>query len=150
VFPDDPLRHHRKDAHLNSTFGDDRFGRWAERFARSFGTSGFIIGQTVILALWVSTNVYFLPRLNTHPFDKYPFVFLNLLFSAQAAYAAPLILLAQTRQAVRDQAHAEATARHAEELALMHAQAIAANTALTEQIHALMAEVHAVTVKSTP
>jgi uncharacterized membrane protein len=99
-------------AHLASVFGDDWFAVKAEGFARFFGTPAFLVIQTVIVAIWMAVNVVGL----TH-FDIYPFILLNLAFSLQAAYAAPLILLAQTRQADRDKAHAEADAEHREDLA---------------------------------
>jgi uncharacterized membrane protein len=144
--------------HLARVFGNDWFALKAEAFARFFGTPVFLISQTVIVGLWIVVNVLGL----TH-FDVYPFILLNLAFSLQAAYAAPLILLAQTRQADRDKAHADADAQHRE--ALAHAseerQALAAQTAaailslleqntqltqrvkeLTERIETLTREVH--------
>jgi uncharacterized membrane protein len=102
-------------ASLASTFGDDWFGRWAERLARTFGTPRYIFAQTVVVIAWITFNGY---SIFVH-FDPYPFILLNLAFSTQAAYAAPLILLAQTRQAERDQAHAAADAQHRESLAQM-------------------------------
>jgi len=84
-------------------FGDDPFGRFAEKTARFFGTPRYIIGQTFIVALWIVFNSIAL----FHHFDPMPFILLNLIFSTQAAYAAPLILLAQTRQAERDKVHGE-------------------------------------------
>src|SRR5437868_6322656 len=89
----DHLRFHRQHEHLSRTFGSDLFGVRAEAFARFFGTPAFLGAQTVIVAIWIAANVVGL----TH-FDVYPFILLNLAFSLQAAYAAPLILLAQTRQ----------------------------------------------------
>ena len=68
--------------------------------------------QTVVVVLWIAANVAGVAH-----FDVYPFILLNLAFSLQAAYAAPLILLAQTRQADRDKAHADADAQHREDLA---------------------------------
>ena len=106
------FRFHAPHAHLASVFGDGWFGVEAERFARFFGTPTFLIAQTMIVAVWIGLNVAGL----TH-FDVYPFILLNLAFSLQAAYAAPLILLAQTRQADRDKAHADADAQHREALA---------------------------------
>ena len=106
------FRFHAPYAHLSSVFGDDWFGVRAEGFARFFGTPTFLIGQTVIVGVWIAVNVAGLTR-----FDVYPFILLNLAFSLQAAYAAPLILLAQTRQADRDKAHADADAEHREALA---------------------------------
>ena len=97
--------------HLSSAFGADTFGLRAEAFARFFGTPTFLIAQTVVVGVWIVVNI-----LGLTSFDVYPFILLNLAFSLQAAYAAPLILLAQTRQADRDKAHAEADALHREAL----------------------------------
>lgn len=154
----DPLRFHTPHLHLNSVFGGDWFALKAEAFARFFGTPVFLIAQTVIVAIWIGLNAVGL----TH-FDIYPFILLNLAFSLQAAYAAPLILLAQTRQADRDKAHSEADAKHREDLAKAseERQALAVkqtsqlldlvqqNTELTEltkqlsqRIEALTQEVH--------
>jgi uncharacterized membrane protein len=93
-------------------FGDGWFALRAEAFARFFGTPVFLVAQTIVVAIWIGLNVFGLTK-----FDVYPFILLNLAFSLQAAYAAPLILLAQTRQADRDKAHADADARHREDLA---------------------------------
>jgi uncharacterized membrane protein len=106
------FRFHTPHAHLSSVFGDDWFGVRAEGFARFFGTPTFLIGQTVVVTVWIALNAAGLTQ-----FDVYPFILLNLAFSLQAAYAAPLILLAQTRQADRDKAHADADAQHREALA---------------------------------
>ena len=106
------FRFHEPHAHLSSAFGDDWFGVRAEGFARFFGTPTFLISQTVLVIVWIVLNVVGLTQ-----FDVYPFILLNLAFSLQAAYAAPLILLAQTRQSDRDKAHADADARHREALA---------------------------------
>jgi uncharacterized membrane protein len=106
------LRFHMPHAHLAATFGEGWFGTRAESFARFFGTPTFLVGQTIIVAVWIAGNVAGVVH-----FDLYPFILLNLAFSLQAAYAAPLILLAQTRQADRDKAHADADARHREDLA---------------------------------
>src|SRR6185503_10330157 len=106
------LRFHEPHAHLASAFGDDWFGVRAEGFARFFGTPTFLIAQTVLVLIWIALNVAGFTR-----FDIYPFILLNLAFSLQAAYAAPLILLAQTRQSDRDKAHADADAKHREALA---------------------------------
>jgi uncharacterized membrane protein len=104
-------RFHLPHAHLASVFGDDWFALKAEGFARFFGTPKFLIGQTVIVAIWMLINI-----VGWWVFDQYPFILLNLAFSLQAAYAAPLILLAQTRQADRDKATAVADAQHREDL----------------------------------
>jgi uncharacterized membrane protein len=99
--------------HAGSTFGDDPFGRFAERIARFFGTPQYIVGQTIVVIIWIIFNGY---SIFVH-FDPFPFILLNLAFSTQAAYAAPLILLAQTRQAERDKAHSDAIDEHREEVA---------------------------------
>jgi uncharacterized membrane protein len=106
------FRFHLPHLHLNSVFGDNWFALKAEAFARFFGTPGFLVGQTVIVVVWILINVNGLAH-----FDLYPFILLNLAFSLQAAYAAPLILLAQTRQADRDKIHSEADAQHREAIA---------------------------------
>jgi uncharacterized membrane protein len=109
------FRFHAPHVHLSSVFGDDWFGTKAEGFARFFGTPTFLVAQTIIVAIWIVVNVA-----NLTQFDVYPFILLNLAFSLQAAYAAPLILLAQTREADRDKMNTEADARHREELAQAH------------------------------
>src|SRR3954467_3978841 len=81
----------------------DAVGRFAEGIARFLGTGRFLAVQTIIVILWIALNV-FAVRLQ---WDPYPFILLNLAFSTQAAYAAPLILLAQNRQADRDRVQAE-------------------------------------------
>jgi len=112
---DHHFRFHAPHAHISSVFGTDWFGQRAEQFARFFGTPTFLIAQTVIVGVWIALNVAGVTQ-----FDVYPFILLNLAFSLQAAYAAPLILLAQTRQADRDKALADADARHREDLAKAH------------------------------
>jgi uncharacterized membrane protein len=92
----------------------DTFGAYSERLARYFGTARYLAIQTIFVLIWITINVVW--GLNYHgshhhgtkPFDPYPFILLNLAFSTQAAYAAPLILLAQNRQADRDRIQAEA------------------------------------------
>lgn len=111
--PNNYFRYHLQHVHLGPVFGNDWFALKAEAFARFFGTPVFLIAQTVIVAIWIGLNVSGVTK-----FDVYPFILLNLAFSLQAAYAAPLILLAQTRQADRDKAHADADAQHREALAL--------------------------------
>jgi uncharacterized membrane protein len=147
-------RFHAPHLHLQSVFGDDWFALKAEAFARFFGTPSFLVAQTVIVAIWILVNV-----LGLTTFDIYPFILLNLAFSLQAAYAAPLILLAQTRQADRDAAHALADAEHREALhsASEERAALAANqttllvemlrqnTQLTETVKALTEHVEALT-----
>ena len=81
----------------------DTVGRFAETTARLMGTGRFLMIQTVLVAIWVALNVFSVAL----RWDPYPFILLNLMFSVQAAYAAPLILLAQNRQAERDRVQAE-------------------------------------------
>ncbi len=147
-------RFHMPHAHLDTVFGGDWFALKAEAFARFFGTPLFLIAQTIIVAIWILINV-----LGFANFDIYPFILLNLAFSLQAAYAAPLILLAQTRQADRDKAHAEADARHREDLhrisdqrqtqtekqTCLLVEMLQQNTALTETIKALTERLEALT-----
>jgi uncharacterized membrane protein len=146
--PEERLRRfHLPHAHLESAFGNDWFGKKAEDFARFFGTPRFLIAQTVIVAVWIWANAA-----GWTQFDIYPFILLNLAFSTQAAYAAPLILLAQTRQADRDKVTSLADAQHREELHLISEQRqsqmreqsgmlvemLRQNTALTERVEALL------------
>ena len=80
------------------SFDSDAVGRYSESIARFFGTGTYLLIQTVIVIVWVIINVAVVAL----RFDPYPFILLNLAFSTQAAYAAPLILLAQNRQEDRD------------------------------------------------
>ena len=137
----DPLRHLAGHEHSRGAFGDDPFGKAAETAARFFGTPGYIIGQTIIVIIWIAINAVGVAL----KWDPYPFILLNLAFSLQAAYAAPLILLAQTRQAERDKLHVEADARHREEIAQSQAKLLEVNTKLTEQVHQLTLEIHRTT-----
>jgi len=77
----------------------DTFGRFAEKFARYMGTARFLVYMTIFVAVWVTVNVV---GIFGYKWDIYPFIFLTLLLSLQASYAAPLILLAQNRQTDRD------------------------------------------------
>lgn len=141
-------------------FGHDTFGRAAERAARFFGTPRYIVGQTIIVIVWLAINAMAVRA----RWDPYPFILLNLGFSLQAAYAAPLILLAQTRQSDRDkqadmmmEEHRDVVSRTAAEhqAALERASVeimrlLDANTELTrqdkdltEQVAALTREIHA-------
>jgi uncharacterized membrane protein len=150
------FRFHAPHNHLSSVFGNDWFALRAEAFARFFGTPVFLVAQTVIVGVWICLNVF-----GAFKFDEYPFILLNLAFSLQAAYAAPLILLAQTRQADRDKAHADADAQHRETLAvaaeqrqtLMGRQAeqimelLRQNTQLTEMVRDLSQRIEELTLE---
>lgn len=143
---------HAHVAHIHGAFGTDTFGRTAESFARFFGTPQFLVGQSVAVAVWIGVNVAAV----SFRWDPYPFILLNLTFSVQAAYAAPLILLAQTRQADRDKALSEVDAAHREALAVSAAQRqdlaerqtarltelLEMNTRLTEQVERFATEIH--------
>lgn len=84
---------------LKPSYDSDAFGRWSEKFARFLGTARFLVYMTAFVLTWVFWN-WLAP--NNLKFDHYPFIFLTLLLSLQASYAAPLILLAQNRQSDRD------------------------------------------------
>ncbi len=83
----------------SSTGDSDAFGRFAEGFARFMGTPAFLGWMTVFVVLWIVFNIV---GLFGFKWDPYPFILLNLFFSTQASYSAPLILLAENRQADRD------------------------------------------------
>ena len=149
-------RFHAPHLHLAAPFGDDWFALKAEQFARFFGTPLFLVSQTLVVAVWIALNM-----LGVTKFDLYPFILLNLAFSLQAAYAAPLILLAQTRQADRDKAHADADAQHREAIALVSArhqeladkqsaemmELLQNNTQLTELVRDLTQRIEGLTVE---
>ena len=134
-------KHEREHQHLHGAFGTDRFGVAAERLARFFGTPGYIAGQSAVVVVWILINAAAV----TYRWDPYPFILLNLAFSTQAAYAAPLILLAQTRQADRDKAQEKASAKHREELAANQERLLEENTALTKQVADLSREIDGLT-----
>jgi uncharacterized membrane protein len=150
----------------HGAFGQDRFGVAAERAARFFGTPQYIVGQTIVVAAWIVLNSVAI----IHHWDPEPFILLNLGFSTQAAYAAPLILLAETRQAARDKKAADVTEQHRdreEKAGERRVAAIKAETdkleallesnttitrqdkELTEQVAALTREIHAALTKSS-
>jgi uncharacterized membrane protein len=90
---------------MGARYDADAFGRVSEAIARFLGTGRFLVGQSVLVVGWITFNT--LTLTGTLHFDKYPYILLNLAFSTQAAYAAPLILLAQNRQDDRDRATVE-------------------------------------------
>ena len=87
-----------------SAYDSDTFGVFAEQFARFMGTAKFLMYMTLFVVIWVVWN-FVAP--SAWRFDDYPFIFLTLMLSLQASYAAPLILLAQNRQETRDKVIAE-------------------------------------------
>ena len=145
------LRFHDSLLKQHTPFGSDAFGRRVEAIARFFGTPVYLIGQSLVVAAWIALNA----AAAALSWDPYPFILLNLAFSLQAAYAAPLILLAQTRQADRDKALTEADAQHREALALASLEGqraaaehteqlrllLEANTRLTEQVDQLVRDI---------
>jgi uncharacterized membrane protein len=90
---------------LRPNLDAEKFGQASENLARYFGTAKYLVIQTAIVIVWIALNALVFTR--TVRWDPYPFILLNLAFSTQAAYAAPLILLAQNRQADRDKVQAE-------------------------------------------
>ena len=88
---------------MGARYDTDAFGRFSEAIARFLGTGRFLFWQTILVLAWIVFNTIGL----IHHWDPYPFILLNLAFSTQAAYAAPLILLAQNRQDDRDRANIE-------------------------------------------
>jgi uncharacterized membrane protein len=93
-------------------YDPEAFGRVSEGIARYFGTARYLVIQTMLVIAWIGVNAVWA----TGRWDPYPFILLNLAFSTQAAYAAPLILLAQNRQAVRDRRQYEEDRRMAAEM----------------------------------
>ncbi|GAB6858563.1 DUF1003 domain-containing protein [Microbacterium xylanilyticum] len=91
----------------------DRFGRFSEAFARAMGTSGFLIGMSVFVAVWLWWNIAMPKELQFDPAAT-NFTLLTLILSLQASYAAPLILLAQNRQDDRDRVQIEQDRQRAE------------------------------------
>ena len=85
------------------SYDPDAFARFAERMARFLGTGRYLAAQTIFVLLWIALNLAAVSL----RWDPYPFILLNLCFSTQAAYAAPMILLAQNRQADRDREEIE-------------------------------------------
>jgi uncharacterized membrane protein len=140
---------------VTAPFGEDAFGRRAEAAARFFGTPKYIVGQSLVVIAWIAVNAAAVSL----RWDPYPFILLNLAFSTQAAYAAPLILLAQTRQAERDkialdkaEEHREAVMRRIQEreAAIKREtdelkELLATNTDLTQQDKELTERVEALT-----
>jgi uncharacterized membrane protein len=150
----------------HGAFGQDAFGRAAEKAARFFGTPQYIIGQTIVVIIWIALNAV---AIGAH-WDPYPFILLNLAFSTQAAYAAPLILLAETRQAERDKISRVMTEKRRDQMERNAEDRVAAlkietdklqellnsNTdltrqdkELTEQVAALTRDIHSVLTKSS-
>jgi uncharacterized membrane protein len=122
-------------AHSTPAFGEDAFGRGAEAAARFFGTPKYIVGQTLIVIAWIAVNSAAVAL----RWDPYPFILLNLVFSTQAAYAAPLILLAQTRQADRDKIALDQDEAHRDEVMRQMQEREAAIKRETDELKSLLA-----------
>ena len=93
----------RNQPKIGVQYNRSAFGDFAEHIARVMGTARFLVIKSVLVLIWVGINILFI----TFQWDKYPFILLNLMFSIQAAYAAPLILLAHNRQEHRDREQAQ-------------------------------------------
>ena len=117
----------------HSNLGD----RVADKIADFMGSWKFIILQTIVVILWMLLNI----TAFVYQWDVYPFVLLNLVFSTQSAYAAPIIMMSQNREALRDRMQAESdfeVSKHAFDT-------ININTELTTEIHRLTQEIHTLT-----
>ena len=115
----------------NLSVGD----RIADTVSSTMGSWRFIIIQTIIIATWIVGNIYLLFH-----FDPFPFIFLNLAFSAQAAYSTPIIMMAQNRAAARDKVQAEHQYEHQE-------KEMELNTNITQQVHDLAKSIHDILVR---
>ena len=120
---------------INRKLLDDapRGARIADQVTGFMGSWNFIVIQTVIVAIWILGNVYLLSK----PFDPYPFILLNLAFSTQAAYAAPLILLAGNRASLRDRMTLEHAAEEADIEEEQNKRLLTGNTEILNQVKAL-------------
>jgi uncharacterized membrane protein len=110
-----------------------RGARIADRVTGYLGSWRFIIIQTVIVLAWIAGNVYLLAK----PFDPYPFILLNLAFSTQAAYAAPLILLAGNRAALRDRLTLDHAAAEADLEEIQNRELLEGNVQILERVEGL-------------
>ena len=149
-------RYRRK---LNVPYEPGAFGRFSEAVARNLGTARFLVVQTFLVLIWITINVVSVAL----RWDPYPFILLNLMFSVQAAYAAPLILLAQNRQedrdrqalendravAVRTQENAEYLARELAAVRLALSNTVTTNE-LRESIDALNERLDQLIERSSP
>ena len=120
---------------VNKEFLDEApFGaRIADRVTGFLGSWRFLILQTILVAVWIAGNLYLLSK----PFDPYPFILLNLAFSTQAAYAAPLILLAGNRAAQRDRMTLEHAAEETDVAEKQNERLLRGNTEILEHVEAL-------------
>ena len=119
--PQTDYKNWHEQAQTDRSVGD----RLADAIAKGMGSWKFIIIQSLIVIVWMALNIALIPTVR---YDPYPFILLNLLFSTQAAYAAPIIMMSQNRAAQRDKTQAEHQYDHQE-------TELAENTALTREIH---------------
>src|SRR5204863_9287263 len=138
VREDGHVRHGREPGRMpgehHGAFGGDAFGRGAEEIARFFGTPKYSCGQTIVVIFWIALNAVAV----SFQWDPYPFILLNLAFSTQAAYAAPLILLAQTRQADRDKLAEDRQEHHHDEAERLAQERVVAIKSETDKLTALL------------
>ena len=126
----------RADIHIPKTTGE----RASDAVAAAMGSRRFIVIQSAIVAAWIALNLVAV----IHPFDRYPFILLNLLFSTQAAYAAPIIMMSQNRQATKDRQRDDHEAVTVDEtadlVALTHANTTEIRRLAGEQAEILAAQ----------
>jgi uncharacterized membrane protein len=129
------VRRHRNTHPVNVRMIDDAplGARVADGVTGFLGSWRFLIVQTIIVAAWLLANAWLLSR----PFDPYPFILLNLAFSTQAAYAAPLILLAGNRAALRDRLTLEHAAAEADIEEAQNRQLLDGNTEILKRVEGL-------------
>jgi uncharacterized membrane protein len=120
---------------VNAQFLDEApiGARIADRVTGFMGSWRFLILQTILVAVWLAGNIYLLSK----PFDPYPFILLNLAFSTQAAYAAPLILLAGNRSAQRDRLTLEHAAEEGDYAEKQNERLLGGNTEILHHVQAL-------------
>jgi uncharacterized membrane protein len=117
--------------------------RIADSVSTGMGSWNFIIIQTIIIIAWIAGNVWLIFH-----FDPFPFIFLNLAFSAQAAYATPIIMMSQNRAAARDKIQAEHQYEHQEKELSENLKVAKDIHKLTEEIHTLAEEIHTLIKKN--
>jgi uncharacterized membrane protein len=139
----DPLRHHQ---HYARDSADASFmERVSEKAASGLGTAAFVVCSTVTILAWITVNALGVVR-----FDAYPFILLNLAFSAQAFYTGALVIIAQKAQTRTDKLNETAAAKHRDELDAANRALLEANTDLTQQVHRLAEQIHAAVRDAKP
>jgi uncharacterized membrane protein len=133
VSASDPFQAHRHPVNVAIYDRATRGQRIADRMTAFFGSWRFLVIQTLAVMAWIAANAWLLSQ----PFDPYPFILLNLAFSTQAAYAAPLILLAGNRQQSRDRLTLEHTAEEADIEEKQNEELLLGNRRILEQVEGL-------------